>query len=70
MANTAKLFPEQTKHNTNRQKVWRGYSIYLPQHDRCLVVQKFPTKQDHMVLLHSLESKLCYRHGYLELESI
>ena len=30
----------------------------------------FPTKQDHMVLLHSLESKLCYQHGYLELESM
>ena len=47
-----------------------GYCIYLPQCDKGLVVQMFPTKQDHMVLLHSLESKLCYQHGYLELESV
>jgi hypothetical protein len=50
--------------------MWWGYCIYLPQRNRGLVVQMFPTKQDHMVLLHSLESKLCYQHRYLGLESM
>jgi hypothetical protein len=45
------------------------FRCVLPQHNKCLVVQKFLLKQGRMELLHSPEAILCYQHGYLVLES-